>query len=81
MILCIGFYRIYSTPAIVLFIVGLLSFTIISGFVTALKGDREEYQKVMNIKFFASISFVIFLLISNIIRYEWLGRTFLSNYF
>jgi 1,4-dihydroxy-2-naphthoate octaprenyltransferase len=79
--LCFGFYRIYSIPAIVLFIVGLCSFIIINGFVTGLKGDLEEYQKVMNIKFFASLSFVIFLLISNIIRYEWFGRTFLSNYF
>lgn len=81
LVMCVGFYGVYSTPAIVLFILGLCSFTIINGFVTALKGDEEEYRQVMTIKFFASLSFVIFLLISNIIRYEWFGRTLLSNYF
>lgn len=80
-IMCLGFYGVYSIPAIIFFIVGLCSFIIINGFVIGLKGDQEEYQTVMNIKFFASLSFVIFLVISNIIRYEWLGRTFLSNYF
>lgn len=80
-VMCIGFYAVYRTPAIVLFIVGLCSFVIINGFVTGLKGHQDEYQKVMNIKFFASLSFVIFLLISNIIRYEWFGRTFITNYF
>lgn len=79
--LCAGFYSIYSVPAIVLFIVGLLSFTIINGFITALEGEEKEYQRVMSIKFIASLSFVIFLLVSNIIRYEWFGRTFLTNYF
>lgn len=81
MTLCFGFYRIYTAPAIVLFIVGLCSFIIINRIVTGLKGDQGEYQTVMNIKFFASLSFVIFLLISNIIRYEWFGQIFLSNYF
>lgn len=76
-----GFYKIYALPAIVLFIIGLLSFFVINRFVIRLKGHKEEYQNVMNIKFFASFSFVIFLLISNIIRYEWFGQTFLSNYF
>ncbi|MDR9365087.1 MAG: UbiA family prenyltransferase [Balneolaceae bacterium] len=80
-LMCIGFFRIYSTPAIVLFIVGLLSFAIINSFVAGLEGNQKEYQKVMNIKFFASLSFVIFLLTANIIRYEWIGETFLSNYF
>lgn len=81
MMLCFGFYGIYSIPAIFFFIVGLLSFIIISRFVNRLKGHQEEYQTVMNIKLFVSLSFVIFLLISNIIRYEWFGRTFFTNYF
>jgi len=80
-LMCIGFYKIYSAPAIVLFIVGLLSFGIINSFVAGLEGNQKEYQKVMNIKFFASLSFVISLLTANIIRYEWIGETFLSNYF
>lgn len=81
LMLCIGFYAVYSVPAIVLFIVGLLSFAIIQKFIMGLQGIESEYQKVMNIKFFASLSFVIFLLISNAIRYEWLGTTHLTKYF
>ena len=79
--LSVGFYPMYAIPAIVLFIVGLLSFAIIQRFVMGLKGIQSEYQTVMNIKFFASLSFVIFLLISNAIRYEWIGETFLTRYF
>lgn len=80
-LLCAGFYMIYSMPAIVLFLVGLLSFAIIQRFVSGLQGAAEEYQMVMNIKFFTSLSFVIFLLVSNAIRYEWIGPTFLTRYF
>jgi hypothetical protein len=35
----------------------------------------------MKIKFFASLSFVLFLLAANAIRYEWLGKTVIQNYF
>lgn len=80
-LLCTGFYKIYPIPAISFFILGLLSFTIMQSFVAGLQGESNEYQKVMNIKLFASLSFVIFLLISNAIRYEWIGTTFLTRFF
>lgn len=79
--LCAGLYAIYAVPAIVLFIVGLFSFAIIQRLITGLQGVASEYQKVMSIKFFASLSFVVFLLISNAIRYEWIGIPFLKRYF
>jgi hypothetical protein len=71
----------YEMPAVALFITGLCSFIIIHRYVSGLHGITSEYQKVMKIKFFASLSFVIFLLLANSIRYEWIGRTFLNNYF
>lgn len=80
-LLCAGFYMIYEIPAIILFLVGLISFIILQNFIFKLEGDKEEYHHVMNIKFFASLSFVIFLLISNAIRYEWIGSNFLTRYF
>lgn len=80
-VMSIGFYMIYTVPAVALFIVGLFSFAVINYYIKGLQGNKEEYQKVMTIKFIASLSFVSFLVISNIIRYEWFGQTFLSNYF
>lgn len=80
-LLCSGFYMIYSIPAIVFFIVGLLSFAVIQHFIFKLEGLQKEYNMVMNIKFFASLSFVVFLLVSNAVRYEWLGTVFLKRYF
>lgn len=79
--LCASLYPIYAAPATVLFIVGLLSFAIMHRYISGLKGDQKEYQKVMNIKFFASFSFVFFLLVSNAIRYNWIGETMLTRYF
>lgn len=71
----------YLLPAVALFITGLCSFIIIQKYVSGLKGDVTEYQNVMKIKFFASLSFVIFLLAANSIRYEWIGLTIFNNYF
>ncbi|TVQ01681.1 MAG: hypothetical protein EA359_13575 [Balneolaceae bacterium] len=81
LILSICVAAFYELPAAALFITGLCSFFIIHRYVSGLHGVKKEYQKVMNIKFFASLSFVIFLLLANSIRYEWIGRTFLNNYF
>lgn len=79
--LSLCFAAFYVLPATALFITGLCSFIIIHRYVSGLQGAEIEYQKVMKIKFFASLSFVIFLLLANSIRYEWIGRTFLNNYF
>ena len=77
----LSLFEFYRYPAIVLFILGLLTFVTLHRFVSNLKGSEIEYRDVMNIKFFASLSFVLFLLISNTIRYEWIGSTFLREYF
>ena len=81
LILCAGFYIVYPVPAIFLFITGLLSYLILNHYVTHLRGEQKEYKNVMNIKFFASLSFVLFLLISNAIRHEWIGETIFRTYF
>ncbi|MCC5940357.1 MAG: UbiA prenyltransferase family protein [Balneolaceae bacterium] len=80
-LLTLGFYAIYTVPAIALFITALLSFFILNAFVTRLKGVIREYPIVMKIKFAASLAFVLFLIASNAIRYEWIGDTFLRTYF
>jgi hypothetical protein len=74
-------YIQYPAPAILLLVVGLASFLSLLRFVLGLKGKEEEYDNVMKIKFFASLSFVLFLLAANAIRYEWLGKTVIQNYF
>ncbi len=76
-----GLFGIYPYPAILFFILGLCSFFILKGFISKLKGLKKEYKNVMKIKFFASLSFVLFLLISCFIRYEWIGSTMLTSYF
>lgn len=80
-LLSYGVYQFLIAPAFALFIVGLLSFGIINRYISGLKGDQKEYEHVMRIKFIASLSFVIFLLLSNAIRYEWIGETILTGFF
>ncbi|TVR16612.1 MAG: hypothetical protein EA391_07435 [Balneolaceae bacterium] len=80
-LLTLGFYAIYTAPAIVLFITALLSFFILNAFVKRLEGVIREYPIVMKIKFAASLAFVLFLIASNAIRYEWIGDTFFRTYF
>lgn len=80
-LLTLGFYAIYAAPAIALFITALLSFFILNAFVTRLEGVIREYPIVMKIKFAASLAFVLFLIASNAIRYEWIGDTFFRTYF
>ena len=81
MLITYAIYIQYMAPAILLFIVGLASFLYILRFVLGLEGKEEEYENVMKIKFLASLSFVLFLLAANAIRYEWLGETLFQNYF
>lgn len=72
---------LYPIPAAVLLLTGLLSLAVLSVFITKLKGTREEYPKVMTIKFIASLSFVLFLITANAIRYEWIGETYFRSFF
>lgn len=77
----VSLYQFYIYPAIFLFATGFLSYLFLTKVVLQLQGKETEYEKVMGLKFFASLSFVLFLIAANTIRYEWVGRTFLYEYF
>lgn len=81
MLLTYAIFIQYTAPAVLLLIVGLASFILLLRFIFGLEGKEEEYENVMKIKFLASLSFVIFLLAANAIRYEWLGETVIRSYF
>lgn len=80
-LLCYTLYQFYEVPALVLFVTGLITFLVLIVFIFKLTGNSEEYVNVMRIKFFASLSFVLFLIAANAVRYEWIGKTFLKEYF
>lgn len=80
-LLSFSLYQLYEIPAILLLLLGLTTYLILLIFILRLTGNRYEYRNVMGIKFFASLSFVLFLIASNAIRYEWIGETFLKGYF
>lgn len=48
--------------------VGLLGLLVISFVVLRLEGKQEEYYKVMRVKFFASFSFVLFILLALLVQ-------------
>lgn len=81
LLLSLNVWSLYPLPGILLLVTGLLSFTFLTLFISSLEGKEEEYPRVMRIKFMASLSFVLFLLAANAIRYEWIGETFLRSYF
>ncbi len=76
-----GLLQVYTYPAVIFFILGLISGVILLRLLLRLKGMESEYSSVMKMKFLASLSFVIFLLILNAIRYKWIGDTVLKSYF
>lgn len=76
-----GLLQVYPYPAVIFFILGLISGVILLRLLLRLKGMESEYSSVMKMKLLASLSFVIFLLILNAIRYEWIGETVLKSYF
>lgn len=80
-ILSISLMVYYLVPGVFLLFTGLISYQILNRFIGQLKGVNEEYWMVMNIKFIASLSFVLFLLTANIIHHRWLGESILSNLF
>lgn len=80
-LLCTGLYQIYPVPASVFFIIGLCSGSILLRFVVKLKGRTQEFGRVMQMKLFASLSFVLLLLIFNSVRYEWVELLILKDYF
>lgn len=64
-----------------LLITGLGAYLYLVKTVNELEGLENEYRNVMKIKFITSLSFVLFLLIANAIKYDWIGHTLLTNYF
>ena len=76
-----GLLQVYPYPAVIFFILGLISGVILLRLLLRLKGMESEYSSVMKMKFMASLSFVIFLMILNAVRYEWIGETILKSYF
>lgn len=80
-VLSVSLMSISLMPGLFLFITGMGSYLYLLNTVNDLVGLEKEYQKVMKIKFIASLSFVLFLLTANAIKYEWIGHTFLTKYF
>lgn len=80
-VLSVSLMSISLMPGLLLFITGLGAYLYLLITVNELEGLENEYRNVMKIKFIASLSFVLFLLAANAIKYEWIGHTFLTNYF
>ena len=80
-VLCVSLMSILFMPGLFLLITGLGAYLYLLKTVNQLEGLEIEYRNVMKIKFIASLSFVLFLLTANAIKYEWIGHTFLINYF
>lgn len=81
LLLCYALLQLYPVPAIALGVAGALSGILLGKIIVNLTGNEEEYSTVMLIKFTASLSFVIFLFISNLIRHDWATIGSLDIYF
>lgn len=75
-ILSISLMVYYLVPGVLLLVAGFTTYLFLNRIMSRLKGIKEEYSRVMNIKFIASFTFVLFLLAANIIRHEWIGELF-----
>jgi 4-hydroxybenzoate polyprenyltransferase len=76
-----GLMAHFFLPGLIVFIIGSISCVIIGKIIFRMKGDREEYDSVMWVKFIASMSFVIFLSVFLVIRHGWVEIPFLQSYF
>ena len=81
LLLCYALLQLYPVPSIALGSAGTVTGIIIGKIIVNLTGQEEEYSTVMRIKFMASLSFVIFLFISNLIRHDWARIGSLDIYF
>lgn len=80
-ILCGALVPQFPVPALVLLGTGMISGVIIGNIIVHLNGRPDEYETVMRVKFIASLSFVMFLLIANMIRHNWIESALLNPYF
>jgi len=74
--LSVGFFLSEGGIGAVLFILGSFSFLIIRSLIKPMMGRKDEYQNVMKTKFFASLSFVLFLLAAGTVKHSWLSLIF-----
>ena len=75
-LLSLGLWLAEGLIGIILFILGSFSFLIIKSLIEPMQGCKEEYRNVMKTKFFASLSFVLFLLAAGIIKHSWISLIF-----
>lgn len=71
-LLCIALAMYDLLTAFLLFAGIAISGTFIAIIINRMKGDPADYRNVMKMKFLASLSFVTFFLVGNIIRYGWI---------
>jgi len=76
LLLSLGLYLAEGIIGAVLFILGSSTFLIIRTLIAPMEGQKEEYQNVMKTKFFASLSFVFFLLAASIFKHGWTSLIF-----
>lgn len=81
LLLSYSLYSLFPVPALLLGGVGLVSGIIIGKTIVGLTGSGSEYEIVMKLKFAASMSFVLFLLFSNMIRHNWIQSDLLNSFF
>ncbi len=67
-IISVGLYQSKLIVGILFGGVCLIAFFAVSYFVWGLKGEQKEYKIVMKVKFLASFSFVVFILVSLLVR-------------
>ncbi|MEX2455900.1 MAG: UbiA family prenyltransferase [Balneolaceae bacterium] len=80
-LLSVGVYNVSQFSAWVLFVGCCISGTFLAKIIFTLKGNINEYGKVMMAKTIASLSFALFFLIANVLKHGWLGQTFFNEYF
>lgn len=76
LLLSLGLYLAEGIIGAILFILGSSTFLIIRAMIAPMEGHKEEYQNVMKTKFFASLSFVFFLLAAGILKHCWTSLIF-----
>lgn len=75
-LLSFGIFLSEGVIGAVLFILGSFSFLIIRRMINPMEGLKAEYKNVMKTKFFASLSFVLFLMAAGTVKHSWLSLIF-----
>src|SRR6056297_864771 len=76
LLLSFGLFLAEGVIGAVLFILGSFSFFIIRRMINPMEGRIAEYKNVMKTKFFASLSFVLFLMAAGTVKHSWLSLIF-----